>query len=160
MKQILLTLLTITILFGACKKEPIPPIGDPASKLEGINGNWRLAKIEQYDENVAVDNKYLDITEYFLTGQAAPTLSFNSAAKTFTYDPAGTPNFLGTSGAWRFDDDAAPSFIYASSAGADEQTWQLGGPTRPVDQQFSILVKRGCVSDSKYYYRFTFARSN
>jgi hypothetical protein len=159
MKQILYLTTALLLTLAACKKDEIPPLGDPASKLEGINGAWRLAKVEQYDENVAVDAKYLDITEYFVTG-AAPTITFNSSAKTFTYDPAGTSNFLGTNGTWRFDDDAAPLYIYATSAGASEATWQLGGPTRPVDQQFSILVKRGCVEDSKYYYRFTFQRNN
>jgi hypothetical protein len=160
MKQILCFMLGCVLLLSACKKDPIPPIGDPASKLEGINGSWRLTKLEQYDENVAVDDKYLDITEYFLAGGANPSLTFNSSAKTFTYDAAGVPNYLGTTGSWRFDDDAAPLFIYATSSGSAEQTWQLGGPTRPVDQQFSILVKRGCVDDSKYYYRLTFSRNN
>jgi hypothetical protein len=156
-----INLLTAFVLLAlaACKKDEIPPIGEPASKLEGINDTWKLSKVEQYDEKVANSAvKYFDITEFFITGEA-PVITFNSGAKTYAYDPKSAPNFLGASGTWAFDDDLYPALITATDAATSEvATWKLSGPTRPVDTKLRIAVKRGCVDDASYFYVFTFDR--
>jgi hypothetical protein len=149
----------LLLAFAACKKDDIPAIGAPESKLEGINDTWKLVQVQQYDEKVAnSDLKFYDITEFFITGEA-PVISFNSSAKSYTYDPKNAPNFLGAAGSWKFDDDNFPTAILAKDgATGEEVSWKLGGPTRPVDTQLKIQVKRGCAVDATYYYVLTFAR--
>lgn len=156
--KVILPLLLLFIV-GACKKDVIPPIGEPASKLAGINATWRLTKVEQFDDKVAGDSKTFDITSFFTTG-SAPTIQFDSAAKTFRYNAGAAPNFLGDSGSWRFDDDNYPTVIFAKDGTAGrERTWVLGGPTRPVDTQLKLAIRRnGCAADASYAYLFTFTR--
>jgi Domain of unknown function (DUF5004) len=157
--KIIMPLLLILVVAGSCKKDVIPPIGEPASKLAGINATWRLTKVEQFDEKVAGDSKTFDITSFFTTG-AAPTIQFDSAAKTFQYNAGTAPNFLGVSGLWRFDDDNYPTVILVKESTAGrERSWVLGGPTRPVDTQLKLRISRNaCAADASYAYLFTFTR--
>jgi hypothetical protein len=159
MQKTILPLLVLALSFTACQKDEIPPIGEPESKLEGISDTWKLARVYQYDEKVAnSDVKTYEITDIFITGPA-PVITFDANSKTYTYDPGDSPNFLGASGTWQFDDDLYPTLIRATDAASGaEATWTLQGPTRPVDTELKIAVKRGCVDDASYYYLLVFER--
>lgn len=159
MKHTTQILLAVMLFFAACKKDKIPPIGDPADKLEGITDTWKLVRVDQADPAVASEAKTFDITEFFITG-AAPRITFDAATKTYTYVPENSPNFLGATGTWQFDDDKYPTAILARDAATgSEAVWSLGGPTNPVDNLLKIAVQRGqCASDAQYFYLFTFER--
>jgi hypothetical protein len=149
----------IALPFFGCQKEAVPPIGDPASKLEGISDTWKLSGVYQYDEKVAnTDLIQYDITDFFITGDA-PVITFDAGSKTYAYDAKSSPNFLGAAGSWQFDDDAFPTVIMATeNGGSDQVVWSLLGPTRPVDQELKLAVRRGCATDGSYAYLFVFTR--
>jgi hypothetical protein len=68
-KQIIFALvLSISVI--ACKPEP-KELGPRASQVEGINGTWVLAKIDQIDVNVELafqeSDTLLDVTSALLT---------------------------------------------------------------------------------------------
>ena len=141
------------LAFAGCKKET-KEIGDPSSKLQGINDVWVLEKVEQTDPGDA--EFVIDVTPVFTEG--GPTeLSINSSDFTYSFN-TDDPIFIGTSGSWSFDDNAYPTRIDATYNGTTAPL-QLLRTVRTVDQQLSFRLVRTCDGGTKStIYHFTFKR--
>jgi hypothetical protein len=141
------------IAFAGCK-DKTKEIGDPSSKLQGINDVWVLEKVEQADPSDA--EFVIDVTPVFTEG-GAPELSINSSNFTYRFN-VDDPIFIGTSGTWNFDDIAFPTRIDATHNG-NTQPLKLLRTVRNVDQHLSFQLTRYCDGGTaSTIYHFTFKR--
>ena len=141
------------LAFAGCKKET-KEIGDPSSKLQGINDVWVLEKVEQTDPGDA--EFVIDVTTAFTEG-GAPEMTINSADFTYSFNVT-DPIFIGTSGSWAFDDNTFPTRIDATYNG-NTAPLKLLRTVRTVDQQLSFQLMRYCDGGTaSTIYHFTFKR--
>ncbi len=156
MKKLLFTAFAAVLIFAACEK-PLEEIYGPSSKLEGINDDWTLAKVEQYDPK----NKDLviDVSSVF----ANDNVELNVESENFTFAfNQDNPLYMGTNGTWSFDDNEAPSQIdFASVNGSDTTHYvcPLLRTVRTTDPTLEFALTRECESGTPTtVYHFTFQR--
>lgn len=160
----IILLMAMAILWAGCQPDEPPPIGEPLSKLEGINDKFNLVKVVQVDERTRVpSNKFLDITEDFL-GSSAISIEFNSGTFAYTYTPGDAPDYIGGSGTWRFanakypdESNEYPEQVVLTN-GSGEVVLQLLKPIRPVDQLLEVKLGKSCDNAASVGYIFTFER--
>lgn len=141
------------LVFAGCK-DKTREIGDPSSKLQGINDVWVLEKVEQADPSDA--EFVIDVTPVFTEG-GAPELTINSTDFTYSFN-VNDPIFIGTSGNWTFDDNTFPTRIDASFGG-NTAPLKLLRTVRSVDQHLSFQLIRYCGGGTaSTIYHFTFRR--
>lgn len=139
----LMILLALGSTLSACKKE-LKEIGNPASKVEGIQSSWVLKKSVQIDE-VSLVKESANITSFFANGSTLPNITFG--ASTYSVDTVGLKiNFFGTvSGTWAFDNNEFPSMIKFTPSDAAPFDLKLNGPIRPKDNlKFTRPIYTSC----------------
>lgn len=159
---ILVTLLLTTVFLSRCAKTYT--LDSPPSKVEGLNGDWKLYSVNEVDE-ISLSKDERDISEFYIGDNSEDVLSisFNSSDKTFmiTTGEIGR-NYLPSSGTWSFDDDNYPQYIYLKDDDGVVTALKLQGPTRPQDMQLKFSFQRFCFIDGeeKEYvgYRYEFNR--
>lgn len=137
--RLLLILISLSTVVG-CKEEQDLQLGEPFSKLDGINDTWILASIVQID-GLATDptKRQLDLPEDFI-GDSPMSITFDSTAGTYSVQSGNTIlNLLGDSGTWSFDDDNYPTSISFNGT-----VWNLLAPTRRVDNTLKISTAHYC----------------
>lgn len=152
----LLAFTALALVMSACKPEKL--VLDPApSKLEGINGTFTLVKVVQVDENAAPGTTdELDVTAAYL-GTTAPSITFNSSALTFTYNAGTSPDFIGASGTWAFDDVDFPTKVVMNNG----TQYDLGllHTIRPQDEFLEVELVRSCGGSAALRYQYKFQRN-
>jgi len=63
MKKILYIVFVLGL--GSCKPEIKGELGEPFSKVDGINGSWQLTTFSQRDENNPI-KEVRDLSEYYI----------------------------------------------------------------------------------------------
>jgi hypothetical protein len=152
----LLAFSALALMLSACKPEKL--VLDPApSKLEGINGTFTLVKVAQVDENAAPGTTdELDVSAAFI-GASAPTITFNSDALTFTYAPGTSPDFIGASGTWAFDDVDFPTKVIMNNG--VQYDLSLLRTIRPQDEFLEVELARSCGGATSLRYQYKFQRN-
>ena len=152
---ILALLLGVLVSMTGCEKEYV--LEPEPSKLEGINGTFTLSTVTQLDPNTFGELNSLDVTTVF-AGSNPATITFNSDARTFTYDTGTTIDFIGASGTWAFDDDQYPTKI-TMTANAVSYDLALVNTIRPADN-LHFQLDRSCGGAVSTSYQYLFTRSN
>lgn len=163
--QIFLLIATCMVVLSACEKREIPPIGEVESKLEGINGSFKLIEVKRTDKLACVNRPAeLDISSFFIKSDV-PTISFDSNAKTFTYSAGDSPALLPTEGSWTFINttypdraDEFPEQVGLTATGADELVLELLKPIRPSDLRLELELTRMSDGKAATGYKFVFER--
>jgi Domain of unknown function (DUF5004) len=152
----LLAMTALAMMLSACKPEKL--VLDPApSKLEGINGTFTLVQVVQVDENAAPGTTdELNVSTAFI-GTDAPSITFNSSAKTFTYNTGTSPDYLGASGTWAFDDDDYPSKVVMNNG--TQYDLNLLHTIRPQDEFLEVELTRSCGGAATLRYQYKFQRN-
>lgn len=152
----LLFIASMALVFNACEK-PLEEIYEASSKLEGINDEWVLAKVDQYDPN----NKELviDVSSVFANDNIE--LNMSSEDFTFSYNQD-NPLYMGTSGTWSFDDNEAPTELNFAAVN-DSDTVYYNCPllrtVRSIDPTLEFSLIRECDNGNPTtVYHFTFQR--
>ncbi|MFK7969649.1 MAG: hypothetical protein AB8F95_04740 [Bacteroidia bacterium] len=153
------------LVFSACKKDELPPIGKAPSKLEGINGAFKLVKIQRTDKLACANRPtVLDVSHFFLQGEAS-TISFDTNAKTFSYNAGDATSLLPETGSWKFVNenfpdqaDEFPEAIEFVDQNGIMTMLDLKKPIRPLDP--TLEIESTTMSDGKVAtgYIFVFER--
>ncbi len=120
----------LLLTFAACKPDPFKEIGDPVQQISNISGQWKLAKVTQFDQDAirkGFPYRSLDITDVFNYADVTLNLSLsNGAPGSFTTEnAAGLEIFDVLSGTWSVDNITAPGEAYLTD-GNDTTTITLG----------------------------------
>lgn len=161
-----LILISIAVLatgLASCKKEK-KKIGEPASKLEGINANWVLTRVDQIDVTKTLafveSDTLLEVTEVF-AGSNPMTLDIKSADFTYAITPGTTYNlFPKASGSWKFDDVLYPSRVIFDASTAEELSMKLLRPVRPQDPNLVLKLDKRCNGKRTTSYHLWFTRKS
>lgn len=165
MKKIIIVALPLILLLGLnnCKKKTYT-LDPPASKVEGLGGDWELYSVVIIDE-IDLAKAERDISQFYISDSSTSVLkaSFTSADRSFEITPGSMgKNYLPTSGTWSFDDDNYPSYIFLKDDDGIVTRLKLQGPTRPQDQKLKFSFNRFCeidAVDTEYVgYRYEFNR--
>lgn len=151
-----LAVIGMVTLFSCEKK--VYEIGEPVSKLEGINGSWSITGVTQIDEASPLKDE-MDLSQYFIVpGEVALILSFNSADLTYEVIPGTGKNPFGDGGDWRFDDPAYPSTVNLYSNAGDTISMGLGQTIRPTDETLFLNQQKSCEGSPVTTYQYIFDR--
>ena len=138
-----------------CKPESTVPIGEPGSKLEGIDATWSIVAVQIVDNNT-INGDSISLTNYYTDGEV-PTIAFDSETKQYSVSDGGKRNFFGTSGTWEFDDPDYPTLINLTTDEGVQRTLTLTSTVRPQDPRLRVNFERQC--DDKayatYYFEYT-----
>jgi hypothetical protein len=158
MKKILF-LASIAIL-GACRKDPIPPIGDRQGNTAGFEGSWVVSKVVYVDSTQAVPET-MEVTPFFVSQpDSLYQIVFSMSTMTYTVTNPGPGglNQLGNAGSFWFIPTDFPEFIGFYTDQGDSLTGNLLRLVRPIDTQMGFsLAGRDC-SKNIVAYQYTFAR--
>lgn len=149
-------MLAVLIVAGCGKDEPVP-IGEPSSKLEGINDEFVLSQVLFIDNLTPFDDNTLDVSETFI-GDEPLTISFNADALSYSVNAGSSLNFFGESGNWNFDNNDFPSYLdfdQGNSSGMLRTT--LLRTIRTQDDQLQIALGGKC-DESAVSYELYFNR--
>ncbi len=147
----------IAVATFSCSEDR-PKLGPPSSKLAGINDTWVLTGVEQLDEN-ATRNNILDVSSVYI-GSIPTEISFDSDSFTYVVIAGTSPNFMGDSGTWSFDDNNYPTLFTITHDGITERC-SLNRTVRTVDQTLEFKYSRYCdpdLSKKTVSYNYTFTR--
>lgn len=152
-----------TIFLSHCVKKDYT-LDPPPSKVDGLNGTWKLYSVIQVDE-VSLAKGERDISKFYIGDESIDVMevTFKSSDKTFVLVPGEIGrNYLPSSGTWVFDDDNYPQYIYLKDEGGVITTLKLQGPTRPVDTELKFSFQRFCsingLEQEYVGYRYEFNR--
>ncbi len=146
MKKIIRSLfpvLALLVVLSAtgCREKRDLILGEPFSKLEGINGAWRLAQVEQVGLKEGSKQWGFDLTSA-VVGADPAQLTFNATDLTFTYVPNGSRDLLKlTGGSWAFDDVDYPTMVSLDDAAVDVDL-KLLAAIRIIDDQLKLQLRR------------------
>lgn len=162
MRNLFFMLLATTLLLQACQDDDVA-IGDPGSKLDGINGSWELVQVVQIDETSFGRDEW-DVSPVFVTGDA-PEITFNSSSFTYVAESNGKPSFIGTSGTWSFKNDLnpnsaneAPEYIELNNQDGSTIRLNLASTIRPSDTRLRVEYTRDCSGTASVSYRYEYER--
>lgn len=129
----------LAIIFVACDPVEYGEIGTPFSKVEAIEGTWKLSQISQIDEAALEQGGIyteLDLTDAF--NFTDYTITFSLDADTlpleFSIDAGAAPNFIDTLGTWTFDDNDLPTELLFTQSDSTNVTSKLKLIAPPRDQ--------------------------
>ncbi|MBX7241336.1 MAG: DUF5004 domain-containing protein [Bacteroidia bacterium] len=154
-QNIFILLFIAFVTVSGCKKPQEYPIGDPYSQVEGIQGTFRLAKVEQVDELTLNLNKTLDVSELYL-GTTPMEVTFGP--ENVTVNANDTPDYFTTGStnlAWSFDDNTFPTKVIINNGEAE---WDLLRPIRTSDNELAFKVSRFYRGKKAITYNFSFQR--
>lgn len=158
MKYNNLTLILFTLLvisFSSCDKNEIPPIGDPSSKVLGIQDDWTLTKVVQVDLLTPFNENSMDVSSVFI-GDTPAAMNFDANNYTINYGSS-PEGLLGTGGTWAFDDNDYPTNITLTSNG-ETFIVDLNRTVRETDTTLEFELKRVCGGIESISYKYIFAR--
>lgn len=154
-QNIFILFFMVLIVATGCKKPQEYPIGEPYSQLEGIQGKFRLSKVEQVDELTLNLDKTLDVSELYL-GTSPMEITFG--AENVTVNANDTPDYFtngNTTLAWKFDDNKFPTKVIINNGEAE---WDLLRPIRTSDNELAFKVSRIYRGKKAITYNFSFQR--
>ncbi len=157
-KSVFLALI-VTLLFAGCQEDEYE-IGEPFSKLEGINGSWEISQVNQVDfTNRPVFDISIDVSELII-GSDPMSINFNSETTKYTIEAGTTSNLLGDGGNWYFDDDQFPTAITFVRNDGTQTTVQMIGTVRIVDNELRFEISKDCssVESPEFGYEYVFQR--
>ena len=151
--------LLVVLLAAGCREKRDLVLGEPFSKLEGINGAWRLSQVEQIGLKEGSKQWGFDLTSA-VVGADPATISFNSADLTFAYSPNGSRDLLKlTGGSWAFDDVEYPTMVSLDDAAATDLDLKLLAAIRIIDDRLKLrLVRPDCDNGWVLAYNLIFER--
>lgn len=163
-KKIVIASLAIAALLHSCKPELKGSLGEPADKIEGMEGNWELSSFIQQDPNNPIKEER-DLSEFYVVdGQTPYTLNF-STDKSYQVIEGPGRNYFGTGGTWAFDNDEFPTMLFLYSP-ADTLELELGNVVRPSDTKLGMELTSFCEDGvtgertTTAVYKFIFTRVN
>lgn len=155
MKKIWIIAITLQIGLMACKKErpELPPAG---SNVDGIQDEWILSKVVQYDE---ITQKVLDVSSVYI-GADPMKLQFKISGSDTAYTAvSGTSvNYLGNAGTWSFDNYEYPTRLIVNFNGNDH-VLPLLRTVRPTAQSLEFKYTKICRGKAVVSYLYSFKRS-
>ncbi len=142
--KIAIIALMVTSIFVSCKPDALNDLGMERDLLTSLNGNWKLIKATQVDEDAAKKGfpyQQIDITNLFPYTQFVFSLNVaGGQPTTFTSTPGASPKIIKlTSGTWTVDNLKYPKNIFLKS-GAATDTVSLGG--YPVGSATTLKLKK------------------
>lgn len=153
----------IALAFWACEDPVKGDLGQPSSKIDGIDGSWQLVSVIQTDEK-APNKRTLDLSQYY----DAFVLNFDKTDFSFHQDSTlvtSGNNFFGTSGTWAFYnsqfseyDLTYPDGLRIVDASEDTTNFTLGSPIRIYDETLNLKLYRECEGENTMSYQFIFDR--
>ena len=151
-KYIIVLILFINIT--ACKKER-PTLEPAGSKVEGIQDDWKLFRVMQYDE---ISQKELDVSSVYI-GKQPMVLTFKISGTDTAYTnlPGTSVNYLGENGTWHFDNNEFPTTLTIRFDGNDH-ILKLNRTVRPQDQTLEFKFSKVCHGKRVVSYNYTFKR--
>lgn len=163
-KYLAIAFLSLTTVFlSHCVKKEYT-LDPPPSKVEGLNGSWKLNSVIQVDE-VSLSKGERDLSPFYIGEESMQVMevAFKSSDKTFVITPGEIGrNYLPSSGIWAFDDDNYPQYIYLKDDAGEISTLKLQGPTRPADTELKFSFQRFCsingLEQEYVGYRYEFNR--
>jgi hypothetical protein len=156
-KYILALTAVAIVTVTACQKKEYT-IGDPVSKVEGIDGTWQVSTVFQVDETSPV-RESMDLSTYFVVPGTAPLeITFDGQKFTYVVDANGAQNPFGPSGDWEFDNIDYPTYVHLYSSESDTIILKLGQTIRPSDSQLLLDQQRLCDVTPIITYQYTFNR--
>ena len=145
------------VSLNSCEKK-VYEIGEPTSKLEGINGAWNISGVTQIDEASPLKDE-MDLDRFFIIpGEPALAITFNSADLTYSVVPGSGKNPFGDGGDWTFDDPNFPSSLTLYSTGGDTIVVGLGQTIKPTDSNLFLNQQRFCDDAPVTTYQYIFDR--
>lgn len=149
--------LFVAFTFYSCEKK-VYEIGDPVSKLEGINGTWNISGVTQIDEASPLKDE-MDLSRFFITTtEPSLSLTFNSSDFTYSVIPGTGKNPFGESGKWEFDDMNYPSYVSLYATTGDTIVMGLGQTIRPTDSNLFLNQQKTCEGTPVTTYQYIFDR--
>jgi hypothetical protein len=139
-------LLIMATWFVSCKKKETKPIGEPFSKLEGIQGEWEIKSVIQIDEQTPLKDQ-LNLDRFYTQNpDSLMSVSFDSKNLTYSVVEGNGKNFFGPGGNWEFDNPNFPSKVILYSNLGDTIESTLGKTIRKIDTQLDLNFSRYCGS--------------
>lgn len=167
MKNLFYTLSAITMLLATSCQPEYEPIGEEFSKIEGINGKWKLSKVLQVDESSPL-KEARDLSAFYTNpdGQNQYLFDFNAASRSLAIENGKGKNFFGTntldSSKWQLVHsiypeyaEKYPDFVQIINNQGDTLNLKLIKPIRKFDQEMGLQLVR-----CKLSYQFFFTRQN
>lgn len=161
--SIYLSVALLVVGASACQNNDLPPLGEPFSQVEGINGNWELVSVMQLDEINGDADEPFDVSNLMIGNQAA-TLTFRSSERSFSAQTGDSRLFIPETGSWAFDDDKYPTKVMLDGGGSSQFELALQAPVREQVDEFLIYKYirplGDCVADIEqagaisYIYKF------
>lgn len=121
-------------------------IGEPFSKVEGMDGTWTIGMVNQIDEqSVLRDAK--DLSEYFIIpGEQALEMTFDDGDFTYDVVPGTGSNPFGDGGTWTFDDIDYPTELWLMPTDqSDTLSFALGQPVYAHSPDLYLNLNKYCV---------------
>lgn len=150
-------LILLVMGVAGCEEKSRIEIGEPFSKLEGINDSFTLIQVVQVDERSQSLSNTMDISHIFIKNDP-PKITFNSNDKTFTLEPGDSPNYLINNGSWSFDDDDFPTALFLSGNG-EMIDLDLERTIRTIDNTLEFKFTRTCSGSASVGYIYIFERN-
>lgn len=155
MKKIIILILAIQVSLVSCKKER-PELEPAGSNVEGIQDDWTLFKVIQYDE---ITQKELDVSSVYIgTDPMKMNFKINGSDTIYSVVKGSSINYLGTSGTWTFDDFEFPTRLILTVAGNDNYM-PLLRTVRPTSQSLEFKFTKICSGKKVVSYKYSFKRS-
>lgn len=158
--------IVLIVAFAACEPVEYGELGDPFSKIEGIEGSWKTTEVIQVDETaLAQGGLYTEQDLTALFNFSNYTITFNvdadSMPSTFTVITGGAPSFIDTTGTWSFNDNHFPTEVLFSHSDSAGFTSKMRLITPPRDQN-PLRMKFQRFSGGKLIisYQYTFEKQN
>ena len=124
----------ILLVLLACEDPIKGDLGQPLSKIDGINGSWELVSVIQTDEQ-APNKRQLDLSQYYDSGTWA---FYNSQFSEY--------------------DLIYPDGLRIVNPLSDTINFTLGSPIREYDQILNLKLYRECEGEHTLSYQFIFDR--
>jgi len=155
MKKIIILILVIQVSLVACKKER-PELEPAGSNVEGIQDDWTLAKVVQFDE---ITLKELDVSSVYIgTDPMKINFKINGTDTSYSVIKGSSINYLGSTGTWSFDDNDYPTKLILNIAGNDNYM-PLLRTVRPTSQSLEFKFTKICSGKKVVSYKYSFKRS-
>ena len=158
-------IVAVVMVSTACEPMEYGELGEPFSKIDGIEGTWVATEVIQVDETaLAQGGLYteMDLTNVFnFTNYTITFATASGQPSTFTVSPGGAPSFIDTTGTWAFDDSQYPTQVHFTLPDSSEYTSMMRLVAPPREQN-PLRIKFQRFSGGKLIvsYRYTFEKQN
>ncbi len=158
--------IVLATAFAACEPVEYGELGEPFSKIEGIEGTWIATEVIQVDETaLAQGGMYTeqDLTDLFNFTSYSITFDVdaNNLPSNFSVTSSGAPSFIDTTGIWTFNDNDFPTEVLFTHPDSSLFSSKMRLITPPRDQN-PLRMKFQRFSGGKLIvsYQYTFEKQN